>query len=87
MKKVGDYDWRQVSMWGTTPQNCIETYITVETGLSGKHVCQFYLQRIKEIVSDNHWKVETVESLEGIPADVLNWQNGDYRLKVDSKGK
>ena len=82
MKKVGDYDWKQVSMWETTPKNCIEKYIIVETGLSGKHVCQFYLLRVTGVVSDSHCKVETVEKLEGVPEDVLNWRNGDYHLKV-----
>ena len=85
MRKVGDYDWWQVSMWEDTPRNCVEKYITVETGLSGKQVCQFYLKRTKEIISDTRWKVETVESLDGVPEDVLNWRNDNYRLKVDGK--
>lgn len=85
MRKVGDYDWQQVSMWESTPKNCVEKYITVESGLSGKVVCKFFLRRITEIVSDNHWRLETVESLEGVPEDVLNWRNDNYRLKVDGR--
>ena len=84
MRKVGDYDWRQVSMWETTPDNCIEKYITVE-GLGGKEICQFYLKRIKKIISETHWETETVESLDGVPEYILNWRNDNYRLKVAGK--
>ena len=82
MKKVGEYEWRQLSMWDFAPKNCVETYIKSQCG---KHVFHYYLQRIKEVVSDNHWKVETVEDISGVPEEVLNWRNGDYKLRVDGK--
>jgi len=80
-REVGDYEWRQVSMWEFTPDNCIEKFVEIE-GFGGRVICNYYLQRIREIVSPNQWKIETVKELDGVPGDVLNWRNGDYRLKT-----
>ena len=74
---VGDYKWSQVSAWGFTPKKCIEKYIDV----SGT-TCVFFLQQVTEIVvEDKQWKVKTVESLDGVPVDVLTWRNKNYRVK------
>tara|TARA_R110000851_G_scaffold11354_1_gene39875 strand:- start:1580 stop:1840 length:261 start_codon:yes stop_codon:yes gene_type:complete len=79
-RKVGDYEWRQVSMWDSAPNDCIEKCIIVESTLSGKCACHFYLKRIT-VISDIHWESETVTTLESIPNEVLNWRNNDYRQK------
>ena len=80
--KVGDYDWRQLSVWDSAPKDCIEKFVRSNCG---KHIFHFYLQRVKEVVSDSYWKLETVKSLEGVPEDVLNWRNDNYRLRAHGK--
>ncbi len=81
MRRVGDYNWQQISMWNFSPTNCIEKFVTVETVLSGKQTCHFYLTIVSKIVAENHWEIETVTSLDGVPDEVLNWRNNNYRLK------
>ena len=82
MKKVGDYEWCQLSMWDFAPNDCVEKFVKSDCG---KHVFHFYLKRIKEIVNDNHWKVETVTSLDGVPEEALSWRNNDYKIKSSNK--
>jgi len=79
MKELGQYEWRQLSIWDFPPKKCVEKFIKSE---DGKHVFHFYLIKIKEIVSDNQWKTEVVESLNDIPEDVLNWRNDNYSLRI-----
>ena len=80
MRKVGDYSWRQVSMWDSTPENCIEKCVVVG---SDRIACRFFLKRITEIVSDKRWKEETITALDGVPEEILNWRNDNYRVKVN----
>ena len=82
-RKVGDYEWRQVSMWEDTPCRCIEKYVEIETGLSGKQTCLFYLQRICEIISDDSWRMENITDLNNVPDNILNWRNSNYKLKKE----
>jgi hypothetical protein len=84
MKEVGEYEWRQVSMWETTPENCIEKYIEVETGLSGKQTCLFYLKRVSEVVNGNIYRMETVTEINDVPDKVLNWKNNNFKVKGDN---
>jgi len=78
MRKVGDYEWNQVSVWDFTPAKCIEKFVKSD---DGKHIFHYYLMRITEIKSDNQWSVETVKSLDNVPSDVLLWRNGSYKVK------
>jgi hypothetical protein len=82
MRKIGDFDWHQLSMWDYSPQNCIETY--VRSGC-GEHIFHYYLKRITAIVSDSQWKIETVTSIDNVPVDILNWMGGSAYLKEDGK--
>ena len=77
-RKVGDYNWRQLSMWEFSPNNCIEKFVRSNCG---KHTFHFYLKRITEIGSKDQWNVETVTDLEGVPEEILNWRNDDYRVR------
>lgn len=81
MKKIGDYDWSQVSKWEFTPDNCIEKLVNV-----GKVTCCFYLTRTTKIISDNHSKFEVVTSLDGVPSEVLNWRNSTFNVKRGNDG-
>lgn len=78
MKKVGDYEWHQLSMWDFAPSNCIETFVKSQCG---RYTFHYYLKRVKEVISATHCKMETVESIEGVPEEVLNWNKDGYRLR------
>jgi hypothetical protein len=78
MRKIGDLDWHQLSMWDCSPKHCVETYVQSSCG---KHEFHYYLRRMTEIVSDSGWKVETVTSVEDVPKDVLRWKNGQVYVK------
>ncbi len=82
MRKVGDYSWRQISMWEFTPDVCIEKFIPYDGG-----AFHFYLTRCYEIVDPktNHVKIETVESIEGVPDSILNWRDCGYKIKNRSE--
>jgi len=77
MYKVGDYEWRQVSMWDFTPSNCIESYVRM-----GKHVFHHYLIIVTHIVSDKHRKTATVLDIENIPNNIFK---GDVFIKRNDK--
>ena len=77
-KKVGDYEWRQLSMWDLSPKKCIEKFIKSE---DGQHVFHYYLLRIKEKMSDTYYKTEVVNSPKNVPTDILNWRTYDYKIK------
>ena len=68
-------------MWDIAPEKCIVKYVIIESLLSGKVSCQFYLRRVYEIVSAAHYKAETVTSLDGVPEEVLNWRNDNYKVR------
>jgi len=78
VKKVGDYDWRQLSIWDFSPRPCIEKFVKSSCG---KHVFHYYLLRVVEITSPNSWRNEVVTSVEGVPEDILNWKCPEYRVK------
>ncbi len=80
MRKVGDYEWRQLSMWDFAPKNCVEKYVRSSCGA---HIFHYYLLIITEVVSESHVKVKTVESDNLVPNDVLNWRNSSYTLRDD----
>lgn len=85
MKKVGDYEWRQVSAWCIAPKNCIIKNVFVDSG----RCFTFYLERIKEVEMStpdiSRYKIETVAKPDGVPDDVLNWRNRDYTVRGDGK--
>jgi hypothetical protein len=82
MKKLGEYEWNQLSIWDFAPKDCIEKFIRSD---DGKHVYHYYLRIVNEVVSDNHIRLKNVTSLDGVPEDVLNWKNDNYRLKIGGK--
>lgn len=79
MQEVGDYEWCQLSMWDFAPKPCIEKFVRSQCG---HHLFHYYLRQVVEVVSDTHRKVKTVETLDGVPEDVLNWRNDNYKLKI-----
>ena len=82
MKKVGDYNWVQLSMWDFAPETCIETFVRSN---DNKHVFHFYLQKITHVVDAGRYNVETVTSLDDIPEDTLNYRNGEWQFRKDYK--
>ena len=80
MKEVGNYEWRQLSMWDFAPEGCILLYVNSQ---DNKHTFRYYLIRIVEVYSENSWKTEVVKSLENVPQDVLTWMGG--KIKVTNR--
>lgn len=78
MRVIGDYEWQQISMWDCTPEDCIQKLIASE---DRRDIFTYYLTRVKEVVSDKQYKTEVVESLEGVPKEVLSWRNNNYKIK------
>lgn len=77
MRQVGDYEWRQLSMWEFAPDRCVEKYSTKPHG-----TFHYYLIRVAEVISSNQWKVETVESLDGVPAEVLECADSTIKVRA-----
>lgn len=78
MRTIGDYEWQQLSIWNFSPKNCIEKFIP---SVCGKYLYHYYLLRIVEVVSDNQWKFEVVEKIEGVPSEVLKWRIDTFTVK------
>jgi len=76
--KVGDYEWKQISMWDFAPDKCIEKWVRDTHSDMVFHYC---LLRITETFPSGSRKMETVESTDGVPLTVLHWRNDDYKLK------
>lgn len=76
MRKVGDYEWTQLSMWDFAPEGSVQLYVK-----SGQHIFHYYLRKITEIVTDKHYKLTAVYSIEGVPENVLTWRNGLLKKK------
>jgi len=72
---VGDYHWRQLSMWEFAPEKCIEKF---ERSSDGKHIFHYYLLQCVEITSPNSWRNKVVESLENVPESILKTADGDF---------
>ena len=68
IRKVGDYAWRQISRWEFAPKPCVERLKPI--GNTGE-IAHYILERVVEIVSPTHWRVETVKDKEGVPEDIL----------------
>ncbi len=83
-RQVGDYKWRQLSMWAIAPKKCIEKFVTADQfnrkDITGT-VFHYYLLRITKIVSDNQWKVEVVTDINNVPEDVLMWRGANYNAR------
>jgi hypothetical protein len=77
-RKVGDYEWIQLSMWDFAPKQCVEKFVKSH---DGRHTFHYYLRRVTEIASSNRWKSEIVTSDEGVPEDVLKWRASGYRIR------
>jgi len=82
MKKVGDYNWVQLSMWDFAPKNSVNIYVKSS---HSNDVFHFYLLRVVEITSERSYRTEVVTSLDGIPCEVLSYRNGELYLKVNGK--
>ena len=76
MKKVGDYEWSQMSMWDIQEKGTVLSYVRSQCG---KHIFTFKLRQITEIISSSHYKVKTISSTIGVPDDVLSFRDGDVR--------
>jgi hypothetical protein len=74
MRRVGDYEWRQVSQWDFPPFPCIESYVA---GWGAGQILHFYLRQVTEIVSDNQWKSEVVINPEFVPPEILDFRDGE----------
>jgi hypothetical protein len=79
MRKVGDYEWRQLSVWDFAPANCIEAYVK-----RGDHILHFYLLRVNECVTDNHYRTEAVESIDAVPDAALKYRNGEIYIRKNN---
>lgn len=77
MKKVGQYEWRQLSMWDFAPEGSIVTYVDSK---DNKHTFRYYLIKIVEVTSENSWRIETVKSIDGVPHDILTWMGGTIKV-------
>ena len=75
-RKVGDYNWRQLSMWDCAPSNSIETFVKSKCK---NHVFHYYLTRVTDIISKDQCKNEIVTDLIGVPDSVLSWQDGEIK--------
>ena len=78
MRNIGDYEWRQLSMWDFAPDKCVMKHVKSN---DGEHIFRYYLLKVKEVVNDNHWKVETVISVGDVPNSVLKEYNDDYFIR------
>jgi hypothetical protein len=76
--EIGDYEWNQLSMWDQSPNKCIEKFVQIGDRPEYAH---YILSRIIEVHADNSWRVEYVENADGVPGEVLNWRNNDWRIK------
>lgn len=72
MRKVGDYQWHQLSMWEFAPEKCIEKFTS-----PGGYTFHFYLRKVTEITSPNSWRLETVTFLDGVPDEILALKDGE----------
>lgn len=77
-KKVGEYIWRQLSMWDFAPKNCIETFVRSD---DGKETFHFYLIRVIEIISESHYKTADVPHDEIVPESTLEWRSGKVNFR------
>lgn len=80
-RKVGDLEWRQVSMWDFPPRDSIIKYKKSECG---NHTFQYYLIKTTNVFSDDHWKTEVVTSLEGIDNSLFQ-DDCSYYLSINNK--
>jgi len=76
MRKVGEFEWSQLSQWEFTPDECVETYIKSKCG---KHVYHFILKICYAVISESHLKWEVVKYIDNLPSDVLNWRGGEAK--------
>lgn len=79
-REVGDYEWRQLSIWDFAPDDCIETYVK-----SGDLILHFYLRKITEIFSENHYKTAVVSPNEEVPEEILSFRGGQVLRRCDGK--
>ena len=85
MRKVGDYEWQQLSMWDMSPANCIQKFIPID---GTKECAHYILNRIIKVSDDGSgWTVEKVLSVDGVPLSVLEWRNTGYYNTVDHKSE
>lgn len=77
-RKVGDYEWKQLSMWDFAESGTVEKFVKSNCG---QHIFHYELIRITEMISENGYKYERVTSLEGVPDEVLKWSGSNYRIK------
>lgn len=76
-RKLGDYEWRQLSLWEFAPDRCVEKYETKPHG-----TFHYYLRRVTQIDSTTQWRTDVVESLDGVPTDVLECSNGVVKVRA-----
>ena len=77
MEKLGEHYWNQLSLWEHAPTPCVQTFVMAE---DNKQVLRYYLMQVVDIVTDTHIRSKVVESVEGVPDDILNWRNGDISI-------
>ena len=82
MAKIGEYRWRQISMWDFLPENCIAKFIHSE---DGKHCFEYYLQVVVEVHNDNSYRVETAIDQINVPKDILEWRIPEYSVIKDRR--
>jgi len=79
--KVGDLSWSQVSMWDSSPKDCVEKY---EKSLNGEHIFHFVLHRTIEVFSDTHTRFEIPTNIKDIDKSFFK-AGADYYIKNDYK--
>ncbi len=79
MYKLNEYKWQQVSMWDSSPKNCIEKYYRSK---DGEHIFHFYLIQYTEVSADGKsCKYTVVTDIENVPESILNSNGTGYNLK------
>lgn len=74
-RKVGDYDWVQISMWDFPPHPSI---LRMTQSLDGRNIYEFYLVRTVEVLSMKHSRFEVVAEADGIPSNMFDCDRSQY---------
>ena len=83
MRKEGDYEWEQLSMWDGTPASGITKFVPI--GNTG-HVAHYKLLQIVSVDADGKgWKTRLVGAHESVPNSVLSYGNTGYYTISDNK--
>jgi hypothetical protein len=77
-RKVGDFEWRQLSMWDFAPEHCIEKFVP---SAYDKDTFHYYLTMVTGVMANDFWRIEVVVDPKIVPKEILEWRVPEWSKK------